>query len=154
VLDMHMPGLSGTELQTRLTQQQIALPILFVSGVVDVSTATQAMRLGAIDVIEKPVSPEKLVTVVNRAFEIAIAIKQTDTLKREVQAAMGKLSTKELQVMQSLLDGRSMKEIAEQCKCSVATVARYQTSVLDKMDSLNTTQLAIKIHKAEVKFAL
>jgi DNA-binding NarL/FixJ family response regulator len=47
-----------------------------------------------------------------------------------------------------------MKEIAEQCKCSVATVARYQTSVLDKMDSLNTTQLAIKIHKAEVKFAL
>ena len=151
VLDINLPGLSGTELQAQLFRRQIGLPILFVSGLVDISMATQAMRLGAIDVMEKPVEPEKLIAMVNRAFEFAIATKQSCDLKRDVQAAIKKLTPKELSVMRCLLDGLSMKEIAEHRMCSIATVARCQSSILEKMDSPNTTHLAIKMHKADAR---
>ena len=151
VLDIHMPGLNGPELQAQLSQRQSALPIIFVSGLVDVSMATHAMRLGAIDVLEKPVLPERLIAMVFQAFEVAIATKNANGLKRDIQEAISKLTPKERDVMRCLLEGESMKEIARHCNCSVATVARYQTSVLEKMNSLNTTQLAIKMHKASAR---
>ncbi len=143
-----MPGMSGQDLQDQLNQRQIRLPIIFVSGLVNVSIATRAMRLGATDVLEKPVFPERLFSAVKQSFELAIANKQTDQLKREVKLAINNLTPKERKVMQCLLDGRTMKEMAELCECSIATVARYQTKVLVKMDSLNSAQLAIKMHRA------
>jgi FixJ family two-component response regulator len=150
VLDILMPGMSGQELQDQLIQRQIKLPIIFVSGLVNVSIATQAMRLGATEVLEKPVLPEKLFSAVKKSFELAIAAHQAEHIRRDVDVAIGKLTPKERIVMQCLLDGRTMKEMSEICECSIATVARYQAKVLEKMESLNTALLAIKLHQAGI----
>ena len=60
VLDMRMPDLSGSELQQQLAQRHIRLPIIFVSGLVNVEIATQSMKLGAMEVLEKPVNEKRL----------------------------------------------------------------------------------------------
>ena len=73
VLDMRMPGFSGPELQHQLTQRYIRLPIVFVSGLVNVEIATQSMKLGALDVLEKPVDEKRLCETVKAACDLSIA---------------------------------------------------------------------------------
>jgi two-component system, LuxR family, response regulator FixJ len=115
-----------------------------------VSIATKAMRLGAVEVLEKPVLSDRLLNAVKQGFEQAIAAKQFGQLRREVQESVRILTAKERIVLQCLLDGLSMKEISLLCECSIATVARFQVRVLEKMKTLNAAQLAIKMHRAEV----
>ncbi len=69
LLDVKMPGLDGLEVQRRLNDHGVTLPVVIVTGHGDIAMAVQAMRAGAVDFLEKPVSRERLLASVARAID-------------------------------------------------------------------------------------
>lgn len=99
LLDIRMPGMSGTELQKLMKEREINLPIIFITGHADVDTAVATLKAGAFDFLQKPVEGEKLNKVIEEACSVSLAQSQ------------GKLSTDELIALYKLMSPRE-KEIA------------------------------------------
>ena len=142
VLDVRMPGMSGLELQQQLAENQSRIPIIVLTAYAEVSMATQAMRGGALDFIQKPYSPQALL---ERIYE-AIQVDADERLKRNEQSRAvqlaASLSPRERQVMKLLATGYSTKQIAAQLEISIKTVDNHRSKILEKMQVDNLVQLA------------
>lgn len=141
VLDIRMPGMSGLELQEELLKRGCRHPIIFVTGHGDVPTCSKAYRRGAFDFVEKPVNDQALVDLVNQAV-------CTDASRRNQQANRPDLSTqralltpREQEVMDLLVEGRSVKQIAVELGVGFPTAARHRSRVLEKMNVGNDVEL-------------
>ncbi|MDM0110347.1 response regulator [Variovorax sp. J22R24] len=73
VLDLHMPGMNGLSLQKRLQEMRVDLPIVFISGSVDIPTAFQAIKDGAVEFLQKPYPQQQLVDAIHKALRLARA---------------------------------------------------------------------------------
>ena len=71
VLDLHMPGMNGLSLQKRLREMSVSLPIVFISGSVDIATAFQAIKDGAVDFLQKPYPRQQLMDAIHKALRLA-----------------------------------------------------------------------------------
>ncbi len=141
LLDVRMPEASGLQLQSMLDAQQVDVPIIFISGHVDVRTASEAFRAGACDVLTKPVDTELLLERVEEALEKGRRqwlTKREEELKRE---QLRKLTPKEGEVYQELLKGRSIKQLAAFFDISFQTAAKHRARVLDKLGVDTDAQL-------------
>jgi len=114
------PGLSGPELQSRLTELGWTLPIVFLTGHPDISTTVKAIKAGADNFLIKPVSSDELL----RAIETAIARHETErALKSELEALRARLSTltpRQRQVFEIIVRGKTNKHAARELGGSVA----------------------------------
>ena len=130
VLDVRMNGLSGIELQAEMSARGIPLPVIIVTGYADVPTVVQAVRGGAVDVLEKPYDDGTLLERVQQAID-------TDRRHRyegdQLSARMASLSDRQREVMRMLLAGKGTKEIARDLGISPKTVEKHRASVLVKM---------------------
>ncbi len=141
LLDVRMPESSGLQLQSMLDAQQIDVPIIFISGHVDVRTASEAFRAGACDVLTKPVDTEVLVERVEEALEKGRQqwlTKRDEELKSE---QLRKLTPKEGEVFQELLKGRTIKQLAAFFDISFQTAAKHRARVFDKLSVDTDAQL-------------
>lgn len=141
VLDVRMPGSSGLQLQTQLDTQNITIPIIFISGHVDVRTASVAFRAGACDVLTKPVDVDLLLARVNEAIT-----KDREHRRQEIERAvkldqLDKLTPKELQVFCELFKGRTIKQLANHFNITFQTAAKHRARVLDKLHFETDAQL-------------
>ena len=129
VSDVRMPGV---ELQRRLQDKGIALPVVIMTGHADVPLAVQAMKLGAIDFIEKPFADNVMLDAIERALATARPAGNSDEMTK-VRARLDTLSERERQVLSGLLAGHPNKTIAYDLGLSPRTVEVHRANVMTKM---------------------
>jgi len=133
VLDVRMPGMSGLALQERLATDEIALPILIVTGYGDVPVAVQAMRQGAFDFIEKPFSGQILIDRIEAALAEDARRRQTRTSREEIRSRRALLTPREKQVMDLVVQGKPNKLVGSALHLSPKTVEVHRANVMKKM---------------------
>lgn len=131
--DLQMTGMSGLDLQSRLQERGIGLPVVVLTAHGDVATTRAALKNGAVDFLEKPVDDDVLIDVLRNAIRIDAdrhrdRLKQTETLTR-----LGRLTARERDVLFLLADGLQHREIAERLGISPRTVEVYKARMMEKL---------------------
>jgi len=142
LLDIRMPGMSGLELQKRLNAGVEFPPIIFITAHGEIPLATQALRGGAVDFIQKPFSPQLLLERIGEAIDRDRAARSKLERAGEIRESMTHLTNREREIMDFLAHGESTKQIAMQLSISPKTVDNHRTKILEKMHVDNPTQLA------------
>jgi FixJ family two-component response regulator len=141
LLDVRMPGLTGLQLQQRLTEMRNALPIIFLSGHGDIPTSVVAMRAGAEDFLTKPVATDVLLSAVERA----IARDRADRLKREqldnLRSRMDALTPAERKVFDRVVRGKLNKQIANDLGTAERTVKWHRHNLMQKLQLNSVAEL-------------
>jgi two-component system response regulator FixJ len=142
VLDVRMPGMSGLELQQASDFAGRLPPIIFITAHGEIPMASQAIRAGAVDFLQKPFGVQALLERIREAIEID----QTNRRKRahdvDVRERLTKLTDREREIMAFLIRGESTKQIAQHLSISPKTVDNHRSKILEKMKVDNSTQLA------------
>ncbi len=139
LLDIQLPGMSGLDLLKLLQDRDDVPAIVVLTGGGDVPTAVEAMRLGALDFIEKPYLPTALLDAVDKAARQSEGRRASNAAGREAAARLRQLSHRQRQVLAGIVDGRSSKVIADQLHLSVRTVEAYRAQLLVKLGARTTT---------------
>lgn len=132
VLDIRMPGMSGLDLQTHLAEQGLLLPVIIVTGHGDVSMAVKAVKMGALDFLEKPFRDQVLLDRVQNAIQIDVENRRKRLELKENKARLTNLTPRELQVMKMVVAGKPNKIIASELGLSQKTVEFHRAHVMSK----------------------
>ncbi|GMO39519.1 MULTISPECIES: response regulator FixJ [Bradyrhizobium] len=141
VSDVRMPGLDGIELLKRMKAQQSPFPILIMTGHGDVPLAVEAMKLGAVDFLEKPFEDDRLTTMIESAIRQAEPAAKSEAVTQDIAARVTSLSPRERQVMEGLIAGLSNKLIAREYDISPRTIEVYRANVMTKMQANSLSEL-------------
>lgn len=138
LLDVRMPGMSGLQLQQKLVEMNVRVPVIILTAHADVPMAVRAMRAGAYDFIEKPCNEQVLLERLGRALGHAEQLHAEEERQREATARHQTLSPREAEVMALVVQGQLNKQIARQLDVSERTVEVHRSRVMLKMkaDSL------------------
>jgi two-component system, LuxR family, response regulator FixJ len=141
VSDVRMPGIDGIELLKHMKAVRSSFPILIMTGHGDVPLAVEAMKLGAVDFLEKPFEDERLTTMIESAIRQAEPAAKSDAATQEIVARVASLSPRERQVMDGLMAGLSNKMIARDYDISPRTIEVYRANVMTKMGANSLSEL-------------
>ena len=133
LLDLRMPGPNGLEVQEELRQRAVPLPVIVLSGHGDIGTAVQAMKLGALDFLEKPYEEKALIDAVERALEVEGEADERRSIKRTAAARLEALSERELQVLRGLLAGLTNKGMGRRLDLSPRTIEMHRASLMENL---------------------
>lgn len=138
LLDVRMPGMNGLELQAYLARQEMRIPVIIITGHGDVAMAVKAMKIGAVDFIEKPFDDEELLHSIRNALRHEEKQRELRARRADITVRLGELTPREHEVMLMVTDGKSNKEMAAALGVSAKTVEVHRARVMDKMraDSL------------------
>lgn len=151
LLDIRMPVKSGLGLQEDLCAVGSLLPIVFITGHADVSSAVQALKSGAFDFIEKPFDNARLLEVVRQAFALDARQRQAARLENEMRERLGTLTPREAEVLEHIVDGKATKVIAAELQLSQRTVEIYRANVMQKMQARSVAQLVKMMAQTNVQ---
>ena len=139
VVDLKMPGMSGLELQEVLKQRGFKHPVIFLTAHGEVESAVLAMKNGAIDFIQKPASPLKLIELVRHAIEVdASDMTLTPDQRQEL---INRLSPREKEVIRKVLEGLTNKAVGEALNLSEKTVENHRNSAYRKLNVSSISEL-------------
>lgn len=141
LLDIAMPGMSGMELQAELKARAIEIPIIFITGHGDVSTAVQAVQQGAFDFLEKPVRGQRLLERVQAALDADRQARLLRDSTRSARENYARLSPREQQVLALVAAGMSSKVIAKELGLSHRTIEAHRANIMHKMGASNLAEL-------------
>lgn len=141
VSDIRMPGLDGLELQARLRAEGSAAPIIFITGHGDVPMAVQALRVGALDFIEKPFDDAHLLDSIRRALASSQRASAKEAARHDIEARLATLTPRELEVLDCLMVGRPNKIIAFDLNMSMRTVEVHRARIMQKMKATSLSEL-------------
>jgi FixJ family two-component response regulator len=147
VLDIRMPGLGGLELQEKLIESDIALPIIFITGHGDIPMAVEAMQKGAFDFIQKPFRDQELLDRIGDALNTALERRSERALKRDVQTRINTLTKREHEVLDLVVTGKPNKIIAHELGVSQRTIEIHRARVMEKMAARSLAEL-VRMHLA------
>lgn len=141
VSDVRMPGIDGIEMLKRMKAGQSTFPILIMTGHGDVPLAVEAMKLGAVDFLEKPFEDDRLIGMIEAAIRQAEPAARGEAITQEIAARVATLSPRERQVMNGLIAGLSNKLIARDYDISPRTIEVYRANVMTKMQANSLSEL-------------
>ncbi len=141
ILDIRMPGMSGIELQQQLIDMRSTLPIIFITGHGDIPTAVEAMQRGAADFIAKTFRDNELLDCIYKALEDDRKNRDMLVEREEVEIRIQKLTPREKQVLELVVQGKANKVIAGDLVVSKRTVEIHRARVMEKMQSRSVAQL-------------
>ena len=133
VLDVRLRGMSGLDLQAELARRDISIPTIVVTGHGDVPMAVRAMKLGAIDFVEKPFNDQELLERIQNAIEADQQARRGDQERAEASALLATLSPREKEVLDLLVLGKANKEVADQLGLSTRTVEGHRARLMEKL---------------------
>ncbi len=141
ITDVRMPEITGIELLQRVKETNPDLPVIVITGHGDISLAVDAMKIGAVDFLEKPFDDDQLLVAVRSALS-----RDADTGKRKAELAdihdkLAALSNRERQVLEGLVVGNANKTIAFDLGISPRTVEIYRANLMTKMAANSLSDL-------------
>jgi two-component system response regulator FixJ len=146
VLDVRMPGMSGLELQENLSAHKCGLPVIIITGHADVAMCVRAFEGGAFAFLEKPVNHQNLLEQIQKAIEQDSKNRQDSMSPDDIDNRITRLTPREREVMELLVAGKSMKQIAGELQVSLPTCSKHRAGVLEKLEVENDVQLLRRIH--------
>ena len=141
LLDIRMPGMSGLELQKEMLVHGISLPVIFLTGHGDVQIGVNAMKDGAFDFIEKPFKNDLLLDSIQKAVAVGLSTDVSRAEKMTLDNLISRLTTRERQVMDMVVEGDTNKAIAGDLKISERTVENHRASMMKKMEARSLADL-------------
>jgi RNA polymerase sigma factor (sigma-70 family) len=141
LLDVRIPGLSGPELQSRLSELGSTLPIVFLTGYADVPTTVRAIKAGADDFLTKPVTSDQLLRAIQRAMAHQEAARDTKSKLDIVRAHIAALTPREHEVFELVVRGKTNKEVAKALGATERTIKAHRHRVMEKMQVQSLAEL-------------
>lgn len=141
LLDIRLPSVSGLALQEQLREMHSKLPVIFITAHADVPLAVRAMHAGAFDFLEKPFNDQELIDRTQEALEHDARNRQHIGQYEEILARLGRLTAREREVMEHVVNGAANKVIAHDLGISERTVEIHRARVMEKMDASSLAQL-------------
>ena len=141
ITDVRMPGMSGIDLLRSLKDTNPELPVIVITGHGDISLAVEAMKIGAIDFLEKPFDDDQLIAAVRAALNRDAGVVKRKAELGEITEKLAELSNRERQVLDGLVAGKANKSIAFDLGISPRTVEIYRANVMTKMAANSLSDL-------------
>jgi len=149
VLDIRMPGLSGIELQEKLTFIGANLPVIIITGHGDVPITVRAMKAGAFEFLQKPFNDQVLLDTIQAALNKYDIVWEQDDKRTTASHSLAVLTRREREVLELLRIGQSNKVIARDLLLSVRTVEGYRANITEKLGAKSLGQLIDLVNKSE-----
>jgi two-component system, LuxR family, response regulator FixJ len=141
VLDVRMKGMSGLELQRRLSEEPLFPPIIVITGHGDVPMAVRAVKAGAVDFIEKPFNEQLLLDAVHRAIEQDAEQRGEASRLADITERLARLTPREREILDEVAAGKRNKVIAADLGISQSTVEAHRAKVMEKMEARSLSDL-------------
>jgi RNA polymerase sigma factor (sigma-70 family) len=133
VLDVRLPGMSGLTFQKELAKQDLALPVIFITGHGDIPMSVRAMKAGAVDFLTKPFHDQDLLDAIHAAIERDRKRRREAIRLAQLRERLATLSERERQIMTLVVIGRPNKQVAAELGLSEMTVKVHRGQVMRKM---------------------
>ena len=141
VLDVHLPDLSGLELQEKLTELGLELPIVFITGRGDIPMSVRAMKAGALEFLTKPFDNQQLLDAIEQGIARCQSIRLNEEKLSDLQRRHQSLTPRERQVFTLVVRGLLNKQIAGELGTAEKTVKIHRSQVMKKMDAASLPDL-------------
>ena len=154
LIDIHLGGISGIELQEKLLDLNINIPIAFITGHGDVTTAVRTLKKGACDFIQKPVKENALCDLISQMLSKAHSIQEQTTTLEQMNERFKLLTPRELDVLDRIVAGRINKQVGADLGISIKTVEAHRANIMEKLKvnrAANLVQVALKYQAAKAQ---
>ena len=141
VLDVRMPGLSGLDLQRALTDANITIPVIFITGHGDIPMSVRAMKAGAVKFLTKPFRDQDLLDAIAQALDRDREVRKQQAGMAELREHYERLTPREREVMKLVVAGLLNKQIAVRLGISEITVKLHRHQVMEKMKADSLAEL-------------
>ncbi len=141
ITDVRMPGITGIDLLRRVKELAINIPVIVITGHGDISLAVEAMKIGAVDFLEKPFDDDTLLAVVKNSLSRDVDNAQRNAELSQINDRLAVLSNRERQVLEGLVAGKANKVIAFDLGISPRTVEIYRANLMTKMAANSLSDL-------------
>ena len=141
LLDVNLPGANGLSLLRRMSEKFQDMPVLMITGMGQVAVAVEAMKAGALDFLEKPLDPDRLFALVDRALAISAKASASTQERCRARARLDPLTPRERAVFEQLAMGKTNKQIAVELEISPRTVEIHRANLMDKLETSSVADL-------------
>jgi len=141
ITDVRMPEISGIDLLRRVKEREIDIPVIVITGHGDISLAVEAMKIGAVDFLEKPFDDDQLLAAVRATLTRDADAARRNAELSDIHDKLAALSKRERQVLEGLVAGNANKNIAFDLGISPRTVEIYRANLMTKMTANSLSDL-------------
>jgi RNA polymerase sigma factor (sigma-70 family) len=150
LLDVRIPVLNGPELQSRLSELGSALPIIFLTGYIDIPATVRAIKAGAVDFLTKPISSDQLLQAVEKAIAHHNSAYRQKSALDLFRSHIASLTQREREVFDLVVRGNTNKETARALGCTERTIKAHRHRVMEKMQVQSLAELVSSAERGGV----
>ena len=141
ILDIRMPGVDGLALQTSLRDTGWTIPVIFATGFGDVASSVRAMKIGAVDFLQKPIDEAELLAAVQRGVALDAELRRVGALVGALTTRVDRLTPRERQVFRLVVTGMLNKQIAGRLGTCERTIKVHRARIMRKMEAGSVAEL-------------
>ena len=150
IVDIKLPGINGLELQAALRERSCELPVIVISGHADVPLAVEAMRLGALTVLEKPFLLQKLTPHIQHAIELDRSRREQSQQRELARGRMAALTPREREVLDLIITGTTNKQIAAQLHLTLRAIEDRRARLMRRVGVSSVAELMSLVQQANL----